>query len=102
MSTDEQILRMVGKLAPVSVEDVAKALRDDQGSVRQKMQRMRRSGLLQVAQRKQVATRVKCWYELAPEPEKPKLFDGHLSKTEVEKFKQSIRGTPWEQLGVLV
>ena len=103
MATDEQILKTINKLAPVSVEDVALALRDDQGSVRQKMQRLRRSGLVQVAQRKQIQSRVKCYYELTPKPEmKKKDFEGYMSVIQIARFQKSVRGTPWAQMGFLL
>ena len=103
MATDEQILKTINKLAPVSVDEVAKALRDDQGSVRQKMQRLRRSGLVQVAQRKEIDSRFKCFYELTPPPpKKPKEFEGYMSVLEITQFQKSVRGTPWAQMGCLL
>lgn len=103
MATDEQILKTINKLAPVSVEDVALALRDDQGCVRQKMQRLRRSGLVQVAERKEIESRFRCFYELTPPPPpKPKEFEGYMSVLEITRFQKSVRGTPWQQMGCLL
>ena len=103
MATDEQILKTINKLAPATVAQVAESLKDDQGSVRQKMQRLRRSGLVVVTQRKQVESRVICHYALATKPKTEKKdFEGYMSVLEITRFQKSVRGTPWAQMGCLL
>ena len=102
-SSDELILRTLGRIGPTSVEQLVAALRDDQGSIRQKMQRLRRSGLVQVAERKEIESRFRCFYELTPPPPpKPKEFDGYLTAAQIKTFRESIKRTPWAQMGSLV
>lgn len=101
-SSDELILRTLGRIGPASVEQLAKALRDDQGSIRQKLQRFRRDNVVLVAKRVRVASRTQCFYALAPVPEKPKTFDGYLTAAQIKAFRESIARTPWAQMGVLV
>lgn len=102
-STDQKILNTLAEIEPASVEELSTALADDQGSIRQKLQRLRRYGLIIVAQRKQIASRIKCYYALAPKPEEqPDRFNGFLSQEEIKKFRESIKRTPWAQMASLV
>ena len=101
-STDQKILNTLAQIEPASVEELSSALSDDQGSIRQKLQRLRRYGLIIVAQRKQIASRIKCYYALAPKEEQPDRFNGFLSQEEIKKFRESIKRTPWAGMASLV
>jgi predicted ArsR family transcriptional regulator len=98
MTTDAQIISAIKKMAPVSVDAVAVALKDDQGSVRQKMQRLRRKGLIEVSERKRFESTTKCYYKVAEVKKVEKQWDGYMSVAQALKFKKSLKGTPWEMV----
>ena len=103
MASDEQLIRALGQLECATVEQISKVLRDDQNSVRQKLQRLRRDEVVIVARRVRIGSRTQCFYALAPKPVAAPTFEGgHLTAAQIKEFRESVAKTPWAAMAGLI
>ena len=99
---DKLLIKTLKAVEPATVAALSKALKADPVGVRQRLQRLKRDGVIEVAMRARHASVTECTYNLAAEPERAVPFEGYMSAVEAASFRAAIANTPWAQMGSLI
>lgn len=98
MMNDKQLLSALEKLAPTTVATLAKALKADPATLRQRLQRLKREGFIVVSRRARYASVTECSYALAAQLDEPTPFVGNLSAQQIKDFGAQVKVRPGQVL----
>jgi predicted ArsR family transcriptional regulator len=99
-----KVIETLKKLKVASATQIAEILGEEKKIVQGRIQTLKRKGVIEGVGKVKKTLTTEFTYKLANEKKKadPEKFNGYMSVLEIKKFQQSVKGTPWAQLAVLV